>query len=86
MKQVLHHSSGQRDQTSSKPRRDASSRPPLGIINVIFAALERTGSCPSRVLSVARLFAEDPNYEPKKARVSIQLALSFSIEDKIGTI
>ena len=86
LKQLLHHSSSQGSQTGSKPRRDASSRPPLGTINVIFITLGRTSSCPSRVLSVARLFAEDPNYEPKKARVSIQLALSFSIEDKIGTI
>ena len=35
---------------------------------------------------VARLFAEDSNYEPKRAIVEIQPALSFSDEDKIGTI
>ena len=37
-------------------------------------------------MSVAWLFAKDTNPEPKKARVDIQLALSFSDEDKIGTI
>ena len=35
---------------------------------------------------MARLSTEDPNSELKRARVSIQPALSFSNEDKIGTI
>ena len=48
---------GQGSQTSSKPRRDASLRPPLGTINVIFATPGRTGSCPSKVMSVALLLA-----------------------------
>ena len=82
LKQFLHHSSGQKGQVGSKPRRDASSRPPLGTINVIFAASGRTGSGPSRVMSVARLPAEDSNSEPKRARMDIQPALSFSDEDK----
>ena len=86
MKQLLHHSSGQGGQTSLKSGRDASSRPPLGTINVIFVALGRTGSCPSRVMSVARLSAEDSNSESKRAKVTIQLALSFSDKDKVGTI
>ena len=37
-------------------------------------------------MSVAWLQAEDSNFEPKRARVKIQLALNFSDEDKIGTI
>ena len=37
-------------------------------------------------MSVARLSAEDSNSESKGAKVSIQLALSFSDEDKVGTI
>ena len=82
MKQFLHHSSGQQGQVGSKPQKDASSRPPLGTINVIFAAPGRTGSGPSRVMSVARLPAEDSNSEPKRARIDIQPALSFSDEDK----
>ena len=86
MKQLLHHSSGQGGQTSLKSGRDASSRPPLGTINVIFVALGRTGSCPSRVMSVTRLSAEDSNSESKRAKVTIQLALSFSDKDKVGTI
>ena len=69
-----------------KPWRDTFSRPPLGMINVIFAALGRTGSCPFRVMFVARLSAKDSNSKPKRARVDIQPALSFSKEDKIGTI
>ena len=37
-------------------------------------------------MSVTRLSADDTNLEPKRARVNIQPALSFSNEDKIGTI
>ncbi|XP_030963685.1 uncharacterized protein LOC115984827 [Quercus lobata] len=51
LKQLLHHSSGRASQAGSEAHGDASSRPPLGTINVIFAAPGRTGSCPSRVLS-----------------------------------
>ena len=35
---------------------------------------------------MAQLFTEISNLEPKRARVVIQPALSFSDEDKIGTI
>ena len=56
------------------------------MINVIFTTPGRTGSCPSRVMSVARLSAEDTNPELKRVRVDIQPALSFSDNDKIGTI
>ena len=68
------------------PQRDASLRVPLGMINVIITALGRIGSHPSRVMSVARPPAEDSKSEPKKARIEIRPALSFSDEDKIGTI
>ena len=37
-------------------------------------------------MSVIQLSAENSNSEPKKAKVSIQLVLSFSDEDKVGTI
>ena len=37
-------------------------------------------------MSMARLSAKDTNPKPKRARVDIRLALSFSNEDKIGTI
>ena len=86
LKQFLHHSSGQQGQANSEPRRDASSRLPLGMINVIFATLERTSSYPSKVMSVAQLSAKNTNPEPKRARVDIQLALSFLDKDKIETI
>ena len=86
LKQFLHHSSGQQGQTNSKPRRDISLRPPLGTINVIFAALGRTGSYPSKVMSMAQLSTENTNSESKRVRMDIQWALSFSDEDKIGTI
>ena len=47
----------------SDPHRDASSRPLLGTINVIFATPGRTGSHPSRVMFVAQLSTEDNNSE-----------------------
>ena len=56
------------------------------MINVIFAAPGRIGSCPSRVMYVAWLFAKDNNSVSKKARIDIQPALSLSNEDKIRTI
>ena len=86
MKQLLHHSSGLGGQTNSRSERETPSRPPPGTINVIFAAPGRTGSCPSRVMSVARLSSEDTSHEPKRARVKRPLVMGFSDENKIGTI
>ena len=56
------------------------------MINVIFAAPGRTGSCPFKVMFVAWVPVEDANSRPKRARVDIQLVLGFSNEDKIRTI
>ena len=86
LKQLLHHSSGQGSQANSGSQRDIPSRPPLGTINVIFAAPDRTGSCPSRIMFVARLSSRDLNQDPKKAKVELSLVMGFSNEDKIGTI
>ena len=73
-------------QTDTRPERENPPRPPLGTINVIFAAPGRTGSCPSRVMSVARLSSEDTSHELKRARLERPLVMGFSDEDKIGTI
>ena len=86
MKQLLHHSSGLGGQTNSGFEREITSRPPLGTINVIFAATGRTGSCLSRVMFVAHLSSEDTNQELKRARVERPLVIGFSDEDKIRTI
>ena len=86
LKQLLHHSSRLGGQTTSRPERETPSRPPLGTINVIFIAPGRTGSCPSRVMSVAHLPSEDTSCEPKRARLERPLVMGFSDEDKIGTI
>ena len=84
LKQLLHHSSGLDGQTISRSKRETPSRPSLGIINVIFAAPSRTGSCLSRVMSVARLPCEDTSREPKRTRLERPLVMGFSDEDKIG--
>ena len=86
LKQFLHHFSGLQGQANLEPQRDAPSRPPLGTINVIFATLGRIGSCSFRVMSVARLSAEDTNPESKRAKVDIQPALSFLVANNIRTI
>ena len=58
----------------------------MGTISVIFVAPGRTGSHPSRVMSVAQLPAEESNAKQKRARVEIQSTLSFLNEDKIRII
>ena len=86
LKSLLHHFSGQGNHTSLDSQKNAHSRLPLGTINVIFTAPGRTGSYPSRVMLVARLSADEDGSEPKRARILTQLTLSFSDEDKAGTI
>ena len=58
----------------------------MGTINVILATLGRTGSYPSRVMSVARLSTEDNDRESKKSKKGASPVLGFLDEDKIGTI
>ena len=86
LKQFLYQHNGQGNQARSRAQRDASVRPPLGTINVIFAALRRTGSRPSRMLSIAQPFIEDIPTDSKRSRMEVQLALSFSDEYKVGTL
>ena len=37
-------------------------------------------------MSIARLLAKDSNLVSKRAKVEVRLALSFSDEEKVGTI
>ena len=67
-------------------RRDTSLRPPIGTINVILAALGRTESCLSSVMSVARPSTKDDNWGSKRAKKEAPLMLGFSNKDKVGTI
>ena len=86
LQQFLYHLDIQGGQARSGAQGSAFSRPLLGIINVIFTAPGKNGSHPSRVMFVARLPVKESNSEPKRARVEVQLSLSFLNEDKIGTI
>ena len=86
LKSLLHHSSGQGNQTNSNSRKNTPSGPSLGTINVIFATPRKTGSCPSRVMLVAQLSAYEGSSEPKRAKILTQPTLGFSDEDKGGTI
>ena len=85
LKQFLYQPNGQDSQTGSRAQRDTSSRPPLSTINMIFAALGRTGSFPSRVMSIDRPFDKDLTPSPKRSRVEVRPTLSFSGKDKVGT-
>ena len=82
----MYHSSMQGDQSRLGAQGNVSSRPPLGTINVIFTPPGRTGSQPSRVMSIAQLVAKDSEFEPQRAKVEVQPVLSFSDEDKVRTI
>ena len=86
LKSLLHHSSGQGNQMNSNSRKNATFGCPLGTINVIFATPRRTGSCLSRVISVAQLSSDEGVSELKRAKVLIQPTLGFSDKDKAGTI
>ena len=59
LKSLLRHYSGKGNQTNSNSRKNATYGPPLETINVIFTALGRIGSYPSKVMSVARLSSEE---------------------------
>ncbi|XP_075670260.1 uncharacterized protein LOC142640034 [Castanea sativa] len=84
--QFLYHPNGQGDKAGSGSQRDASSKPPLGTTSVILVTLGRTGSHPSKVLSIAQPLTEDSSPEPKRSRMEVRLALSFSDEDKVETV
>ncbi|XP_075674752.1 uncharacterized protein LOC142643928 [Castanea sativa] len=86
LKQFLYRPNRQRNHSGAVNQSSTSLRPPLGTINVIFAAPRRTGSHPSRVMSVARTLTEDSRSKPKRMKGNILPILGFSEEDKIGTI
>ena len=85
LRHLLQHSSSQQGQANPETRRNASLRPPIGTINVILAASGRIDSCPSRVMSVARLPAKSDDWESKKVKKGASPVLGFSDDDKIGT-
>ncbi|XP_075640173.1 uncharacterized protein LOC142611909 [Castanea sativa] len=86
LKQFLYQSSGQGGQVGSRPRRDAPIGPPLGTISIILAALGRTSSQLSRVMSMARSSAKGSSLELKSSRMEGRQTLSFSDEDKAETL
>ena len=68
LKHLLQHSSGQGGQTVSAFQGNVASKPTLSTINVIFAAPGRTGSCPSRIISVSSYSDEESNSVPKRIK------------------
>ena len=86
LKHLLHHSSDRGGQTGSAFQGNPASKPLFGTIYVIFAALGRTGSCPSRIMSISHYSDDEPNSVPKRVKTTVPLVLSFSEADKQGTI
>ena len=86
LQQFLYWPNGPGDQSRSGAQENTPSRPRLGTINVIFAAPGRTGSHPSRVMSIVRLPAEDSHSKPKRAKMEVRPSLCFSNKNKIETI
>ena len=82
LKHLLHHSSGRGGQSSLAFQGNAASKPPLGTINIIFAAPGRTGSCPSKIMSISCCSNEDSNSMQKRIKTNVPLVLSFSDVDK----
>ena len=82
----MYRPNGQGDQAGLGAQGNAFSRPHLGTINVIFTDLGRTSSYPSKVIFVARLPTENSIPESKRVRVENRPTMSFSKEDKVGTI
>ena len=76
---------GRGSQTNSAFHGNATPRPPLGTINVIFTAPARTRSCPSRIMLVFCCSDEDSSLMPKRVKMNVPLVLSFSDADKQGT-
>ncbi|XP_075655265.1 uncharacterized protein LOC142625510 [Castanea sativa] len=86
LKQYLYKPNGQGSHSGSINQRNNLSRPPLGMINVIFIAPGRTGSCPTRVMFVSYVLVEESGSKPKRIKGSVSPILGFSDEDKVGTI
>ena len=57
----------------------------MGTISVILAAPVRTGSFPSKVMSIDHPFAKDSTPDLKRSKMHVRPALSFSSKDKVRT-
>ena len=77
LKQFMHQPSRQGSQTGLVYQRESLSRPPLGTINVIFAALFQTRGYPFGVMSIARPHTEDQVPEFKQGRLEVRPTLGF---------
>jgi len=68
LRHLLHPSNGHLGQAVQEPQKDISLRPPMGTIHIILVVPGRTGYFPSRIMSVARLSAEDNDRESKRSK------------------
>ncbi|XP_030964016.1 uncharacterized protein LOC115985189 [Quercus lobata] len=85
LRHLLHRSEGWQEPSNNETRQ-RTLRPPIGTINVILAALGRTGSVPFRVMSVSSFPTKPDDRESKRTRMSATPLIGFTEEDKQGTI
>ncbi|XP_030964558.1 uncharacterized protein LOC115985800 [Quercus lobata] len=85
LRHLLHRSEGWQEPSNNETKQ-STLRPPIGTINVILAALGRTGSVPFRVMSVSSFPTKPDDRESKRARMSATPLIGFTEEDKQGTI
>ncbi|XP_075663222.1 uncharacterized protein LOC142632762 [Castanea sativa] len=86
LQQFLYRPNGHASHIGLGTEGNNSSRPPLATINVIFATPGKADLCPSQIMTVAGPLSENSNLGLKRAKVALQLELSFSEKDKIGII
>ena len=86
LKQFLYQPNKQCGQAGSGAQRNAPAKPPLGTISVILDTPGRTGSQLSRVMFIVRPSIGSSSPDSKRSRIKVQPTLSFSDEDKVGTL
>ncbi|XP_075663103.1 uncharacterized protein LOC142632613 [Castanea sativa] len=86
LQQFTYRPNGHAGHAGSGTQGKNSSRPPLGTINVIFTTSGKTDLRPYQVMTVVRPLSENSNLGLKRAKVALQLELSFSENDNIGII
>ena len=57
----------------------------MGTISVILAAPVRTGSFPSKAMSIDHPFAKDSTPDLNRSKMHVRPTLSFSSKDKVRT-
>ena len=86
LKQFTHQLFAQREQLGLGYQMEVAPRPPLGTINVIFAAPNKEAGPLSKVMAISpQLEVREKDRGSKRIKTEQEPILSFSEADKIGT-